>query len=511
MVGSQGVVYGGDEVSALVVDPGSYYTRFGFAGEDTPKAIISSNIGVRPNPDYDEEMANNEPAEPASGTKDEEDDGRLPNTHLRKRAEERKKQKMRYYFGDDDINMPKEGMEIVNPMKNGLVADWDLEQRLWDYAFTDVLGVDPSEHPLLMTEQIWNPDEQRIKAMEMAFETFDAPAFYVVKSPVCSLFASGKGSGLVVDIGDQITTVTPVIDGLTLFKPAQRSRVAGAFLSRQVVSQLKSRNSIEIVPRYKIASKEAVAVGEPPRYSLKSAELLPSFIPKSFDDLQVSRVAHEFKETTLQLSANELPAEGGEEEQEGKEFTSREFEFPNGYAQAFGAERYRIAESLFKPRNYPLDGESTEDDPEPEPMGSTKMEESGEKVEMTDKEKEIRDLVLTDRTTTQFMYKGVSELIVDAINACDVDIRANLANNIVITGSGSLVQGLTDRINQDLSTALTGLKIRLYAPGNTTERKNSAWIGGSILASLGTFHQLWISKKEYEEVGASKLLEKRFR
>ena len=26
-------------------------------------------------------------------------------------------------------------------------------------------------------------------------------------------------------------------------------------------------------------------------------------------------------------------------------------------------------------------------------------------------------------------------------------------------------------------------------------------MGGSILASLGTFHQMWLSKQEYEEQG----------
>lgn len=33
------------------------------------------------------------------------------------------------------------------------------------------------------------------------------------------------------------------------------------------------------------------------------------------------------------------------------------------------------------------------------------------------------------------------------------------------------------------------------------ERKFASWIGGSIMASLGTFQQLWISKLEYEEQG----------
>jgi actin-like protein 6A len=31
----------------------------------------------------------------------------------------------------------------------------------------------------------------------------------------------------------------------------------------------------------------------------------------------------------------------------------------------------------------------------------------------------------------------------------------------------------------------------------------SVFIGGSILGSLGTFHQMWMSKAEYEEHGAS--------
>ncbi|PIO66849.1 hypothetical protein TELCIR_11422 [Teladorsagia circumcincta] len=44
------------------------------------------------------------------------------------------------------------------------------------------------------------------------------------------------------------------------------------------------------------------------------------------------------------------------------------------------------------------------------------------------------------------------------------------------------------------------MKIKIIAP---PERKYSVWIGGSILASLSTFQQLWISKQEYDESGPS--------
>jgi actin len=33
------------------------------------------------------------------------------------------------------------------------------------------------------------------------------------------------------------------------------------------------------------------------------------------------------------------------------------------------------------------------------------------------------------------------------------------------------------------------------------ERNYSVWIGGSLLASLSTFQQAWITKEEYDEVG----------
>merc|ERR1712025_344903 len=42
------------------------------------------------------------------------------------------------------------------------------------------------------------------------------------------------------------------------------------------------------------------------------------------------------------------------------------------------------------------------------------------------------------------------------------------------------------------------MKIKIVAP---PERKYSVWIGGSILSSLSTFQQMWISKQEYDESG----------
>jgi actin-related protein 4 len=99
-------------------------------------------------------------------------------------------------------------------------------------------------------------------------------------------------------------------------------------------------------------------------------------------------------------------------------------------------------------------------------------------------------------------------LIRSAINAVDTEIRANLLNNIVVAGAGSLVQGMVRRIDFEANALYPGPRVRVYSPASVVERKYASWIGGSILGSLGTFHQMWISKKEYDEHGPN-IIEKR--
>jgi actin-related protein len=59
--------------------------------------------------------------------------------------------------------------------------------------------------------------------------------------------------------------------------------------------------------------------------------------------------------------------------------------------------------------------------------------------------------------------------------------------------------GFADRMQKELiALAPSTMKIRIIAP---PERNYSVWIGGSILANLSTFQQMWISKEEYDESG----------
>jgi len=54
-------------------------------------------------------------------------------------------------------------------------------------------------------------------------------------------------------------------------------------------------------------------------------------------------------------------------------------------------------------------------------------------------------------------------------------------------------------LKEMINIAPTDIKtVKVVAP---SIRKDSAWIGGSILASQSTFEPLWCSRQEYEDVG----------
>jgi len=96
---------------------------------------------------------------------------------------------------------------------------------------------------------------------------------------------------------------------------------------------------------------------------------------------------------------------------------------------------------------------------------------------------------------------GIHDCTFQTIMKCDVDIRKDLYSNIVLSGGTTMYPGIGERMTKELTAlAPSTMKIKVVAP---PERKYSVWIGGSILSSLSTFQQMWISKAEYDESGPS--------
>ncbi|KAF0990053.1 hypothetical protein HZS_3734 [Henneguya salminicola] len=98
-------------------------------------------------------------------------------------------------------------------------------------------------------------------------------------------------------------------------------------------------------------------------------------------------------------------------------------------------------------------------------------------------------------------YKGLAEIAFNSILNCDIDIRRLLYSNMVLSGGSTMFPGFPERMNKDLqSLAPSNARIKMSSP---SERRFSVWIGGSVLASLSSFKDMWISKEEYDEFGSA--------
>ena len=96
---------------------------------------------------------------------------------------------------------------------------------------------------------------------------------------------------------------------------------------------------------------------------------------------------------------------------------------------------------------------------------------------------------------------GIHHTTYNSVMACDIDIRKELFQNVILSGGTSMFPGLPERLQSELTALVPrASKVKVIA---LPERKYSVWIGGSILSSLTTFEDMWISREAYDEHGPS--------
>ncbi len=84
-----------------------------------------------------------------------------------------------------------------------------------------------------------------------------------------------------------------------------------------------------------------------------------------------------------------------------------------------------------------------------------------------------------------FELEGLHKYCFDSAMRCDVEVRRDLFQNVILAGGNTLFEGMGERVWQELhQLAPSTHKIKILAP---PERKFSVWLGGSILASLSSF------------------------
>lgn len=301
-------------------------------------------------------------------------------------------------------------LRLRYPIEHGMINHWDDMERIWAHIYSkEQLQIASEEHPVLLTEPPLNPRQNRERAAEIFFESFNVPALFISMQAVLSLYASGRTTGVVLDSGDGVTHAVPIFEGFAVNHSLMRIDVAGRDVTKYLQLLLRKEGQIFRT------SAEAEIVR-----TIKEKSCYVALNPAKEEQLEMDRNAEQ-----------------------------NNYILPDGRQVKIGASKFRAPEVLFAPD---LIGDESE---------------------------------------------GVHEVLTNAIQRADMDLRKSLYSNIVLSGGSTLFKGFGDRLLSEVKKlSPKDIKIKISAP---QERTLTTWIGGSILASLDTFKKMWVSKREYEE------------
>eukprot|EP00941_MAST-03F_sp_MAST-3F-sp1_P002703 g2703.t1 len=351
-----------------------------------------------------------------------------------------------YYFGDA-ARRRRDNMRIESMYSktDGSICDWNLAEKLWEDIYCPKrLALDATERPLLVVEPTDTSRENREKHGELLFEKIGVPALYFAREALLSAFSCGRSNALVLQIGASGSVVAPIHQGFVLTRSVHRSSLGCLTLTRQTLRLLESKTGVEVLPQYEVQRRENSEQG----WSIQKFSFPKTHA--SFRKQEQLDVARDVKESCFYCTAPNIPP------------ATSSYYLPDGTFIEFDAKESSTIPELFF---------------QPELLPQTEMERSSS--------------------------IPLQHLLYNCVSGCDAEIRCELLRCIIIAGGGSCTKHLSKRLVSEMQQLLPSThKVSVLAPGKLG-RKNAPYIGGSILSSLGSFHQKWVSKQEYDEYGKS--------
>ncbi|XP_037741952.2 actin-like protein 9 [Chelonia mydas] len=261
------------KTGAVVIETGTGSCKAGFAGQQKPKSIVGTLVG-----------------------------------HLSERSIKSGRTGPDTFIGERARVQP--NVEIIEPVRNGIIIDWEAAEVLWRHMLYHDLKVPPEEHALLMSDPPLSPTTNREKMVEVVFESLNSPGMYIAYHSVLSVYAHGKISGLVVDAGYAVTHSVPVLEGYNLPHATERMDIAGSDLTSFLLQLLKDTGH---------------AFNERMMHIVEDIKHKFCYVAADFE------------------SECNLP----------KEEYMVDFQLPDGQIISLGKERFQCPERLFNPPNLP--------------------------------------------------------------------------------------------------------------------------------------------------------------
>ena len=427
----------------IVIDNGTGFTKMGYSGNLDPDFVIPTAIA---------ELQYSSSTVVSSAKNDD----------------------YNYYIGNKGIEISKTSNkhQLIYPMQNGMINDWDVMEKFWHQSLYQYLKCDPTQHVIVLTEPPMNPPENREQIAEIFFETFNVSGLYIGVQAVFALVGCkrtfedvingkqkeqkekgkiddaqlnslNKLTGVVVDSGDGVTHVVPVCDGYSLGGSIKHVPIAGRKITKFMEQMIRERGEkmntedlyyavMDLKEKYGYVCRDII-------------EELNKYDNKTLDD-----------RTSTWLQSSKFKKFEGFGKISGKPFS-----IDLGYELFMGPEAFFSPEIIDK--NY---------------------------------------------------RQSLDEIIDTCIQQSPIDYRRDLYANVVFSGGSTNFRNLDKRLELELQKRIDRrLKkntSETFKPKpikcnvtNSMSQKYVVWVGGSTFSCLGNFRTMYHTRAQYEEMGAA--------
>lgn len=160
-----------------------------------------------------------------------------------------------FFIGSEGIAKAKT-YKLTYPIRSGMIENWELMEKFWHRSIYHHLRTDPENHYVVLTEPPMNTPENREQMAEIFFETFNVEGLYIGVQAVLALYAGvttknqGGGTanmkpeeltGTVVDSGDGVTHVIPVVDSFVVGSCIKHIPLAGRNITQFIMEMMRER------------------------------------------------------------------------------------------------------------------------------------------------------------------------------------------------------------------------------------------------------------------------------
>jgi len=420
-------------------------------------------------------------------------------------------------------------------------ADWyEMIPKMIRHGFDSALGTDPENHPFLLAERSYNPPPLRQQIIECLFEEMRMPAVFLARDATLACYACGRTTATVMDIGYGGTTVTPVYEGYVEQKGIRRSPIGTLEMDLRIVKTLDHFNKKPFMPLYQLRRPSHAKRADPfhqlarlhvaqqcreegagaavDTTSTAVAFAAPNAAFHLPDGQKVNIPSpHRFAVANLLLGQDDESTKYREEiatarKNKASEFVTAALQFEEDEddedaPQFTDATAVGISPPIRRGRPSKKKKASNAS-----AAASAKAAEEEQVKRQAFKHRHLLRACAPYLQTQldQFTSAPLANMVCDSAFRCDRDQQAQLLGNLILAGGGACLGPMEDSVPDYVRTGVEsiihqhtpGWRVKVLTPG-IQERSVCSWLGGSILGSLGTFHDMWITKAEYEEHGTA--------